>query len=400
MSKTLVRTLLLLTLIHALVDAFAAMVQPLWPDLQTSLAINDVTMQGLFVLWNLANSVSQLAFGYWGDRVRGRWMVWSGTALAVVGMSSLGLARSVPALGGLLVLSGLGVAAFHPEAAALAGATAPRDRARAMSLFSVGGYVGIAFGSYYSGWLTTRHGLPALVWSIPGGLALLAVLFVSMRHNRPPAAHPASPATLRPPPVPLATLLHDRGRTVGLVLLIGILRTLPMTGVPLAMAYLIKARGGSNDQIGLIQSIFTIGVGAGSLGCAVLLREVHERRALWSLPVLASPLLLACPFLRPAGLAGCVLGLGLFLGAAIPILTSYGQLLLHDAQRVASALTMGVTWGLGGVFVAALMAALNHIGRPDLAFPVFAAASFASGALCVGLPHAESEVATAHASPG
>ena len=396
-SKTLPRTLLLLTLTHGLVDAFAAMVQPLWPDLQSSLAVNDATMQGLFVLWNLATSVSQLAFGYWGDRARGRWMVWAGTAVAVIGMSMLGQARSVPTLGALLVLSGLGVAAFHPEAAALAGATAPRDRGRAMALFSVGGYFGIVVGPLYSGIVTTRYGVPALIWSIPWGLALLAVLLTLTGRDRGSGGSAVDRPTA-PPLSPVAPV-KGRGPTVGLLLLIGIFRTLPMTGVPLAMAYMLKARGGSNDQIGLAQALFAAGVGAGSLGCAVLLRDVHERRALWSLPVLAAPWLLACPFVNLAGLAACVLVVGLLLGAAIPILTSYGQRLLHDAQRVASALTMGVTWGVGGVLVAGLMAVLNHAGRPGLAFPVFTAATFASGVLCLWLPRMEfARVETRHPS--
>ena len=37
--KSLPRTLLLLTLAHALVDAFASFVQPLWPDLQRELGL-------------------------------------------------------------------------------------------------------------------------------------------------------------------------------------------------------------------------------------------------------------------------------------------------------------------------------------------------------------------------
>jgi FSR family fosmidomycin resistance protein-like MFS transporter len=396
-SKTLPRALLLLTLTHGLVDAFAAMVQPLWPDLQSSLAMGDATMQGLFVLWNLATSVSQLAFGYWGDRARGRWVVWAGTAVAVIGMSLLGHARSVPALGALLVLGGLGVAAFHPEAAALAGATAPHDRARAMALFSVGGYFGIVMGPLYSGILTTRHGVPALIWSIPWGLAVLAVLLTLSRSDRASGG----PALDHPTARPLAPSARVKGRgpTVGLLLLIGILRTLPMTGVPLAIAYSLKIRGGSNDQIGLAQAVFAAGVGAGSLGCAVLLREVHERTALWSLPVLAAPWLLVCPLASLAGLVACVLVVGLLLGAAIPILTSYGQRLLHDAQRVASALTMGVTWGVGGVLLAGLMAVLNHAGRPGLAFPVFTAATFASGLLCLWLPRTETAGVEARRAP-
>src|SRR5262249_25574303 len=135
-SKGLPRTLLILALLHALVDAFAAMIQPLWPDLQRGLGIGDAAMQGVFVLWSLATSVSQLGFGYLGDGGRQRWWLWAGTGLGVLCMSGVGLAGSLPALAALILVGGLGIAAFHPEAAALAGSCSAASRSRAISLFA------------------------------------------------------------------------------------------------------------------------------------------------------------------------------------------------------------------------------------------------------------------------
>jgi FSR family fosmidomycin resistance protein-like MFS transporter len=377
---------LLLALAHALVDAYAAMVQPLWPDLQRGLALDDRAMQWAFVLWSLATSVSQLAFGYWGDRGRGRHWLWVGTALGVLGMSTLGLAGSFPALAALIVVGGLGVAAFHPEAAALAGSCAPADRSRAMSLFAVGGYIGQAAGPVYSGVVSTRFGLPALAWSAPWGLVLVVLLALGMRREAAGATAAGRHAPA-PPSVSLAELLRGKGRVVGLMLAIGVLRVLPGIGVPLALAYLLKARGGTNAEIGLAQAVFLGGVGAGSLGCALWVRHASERRVLSLLPLLGVPFLLVCPAAGYAALTACVAAVGLVLGAVMPILIGYGQHVLREGQRVASSLTMGVTWGLGGMLIAALMAGLNHAGRPDLAFPVFAAATALSCALCSWLPH-------------
>ncbi|MFO0907866.1 MAG: MFS transporter [Isosphaeraceae bacterium] len=388
MRRSLPPTLLFLTLAHALVDTYAAMIQPLWPDLQRSLAISDFGFQLLFICWSLATSVSQIVFGIWGDRRRGGVLLWIGAGVGIAGISLVGLPRSTPLLGAWLVASGLGIAAFHPEAAAWAGATTPADRSRALSLFAVGGYLGMAVGPVVSGALTTHQGLGGLRWCLVAGLVLLVL--VAGRLGRAPSPHFATsmpphddPHEPRPPEVGPGL---DRRSAAVLVVVIGVLRTLPMTGVPLALAYWIKGQGGTNEQVGWLQALFAVGIGCGSLGCALALRETHERRALWLLPVLASPLALVCPLGNLAWSAVCVAGMGLLMGAAIPMLTGYGQRLLHDAQRVASALTMGVTWGLGGVLVAALMAALNHIERPGWAFPAFAVASVASGLLCLRLP--------------
>ena len=47
------------------------------------------------------------------------------------------------------------------------------ERSRALSMFTVGGFLGQARGPSYSGLLTTRHGLPSLGWGVAWGLPLL-----------------------------------------------------------------------------------------------------------------------------------------------------------------------------------------------------------------------------------
>ena len=99
-------------------------------DPQT-LAIDDGSIQGVYLLWTLATSMSQLAFGYMGDRLRGGWLLWGGTAVGVVGMSAVGLVGTSTGLGALLVVSGNvlgrtqtatlyvhdGIESFHAEGA-------------------------------------------------------------------------------------------------------------------------------------------------------------------------------------------------------------------------------------------------------------------------------------------
>jgi FSR family fosmidomycin resistance protein-like MFS transporter len=376
--------LVLLMLAHGLVDVFATVIQPLWPDLQNKLEVDEGTIQWAFVTWSLATSVSQLLFGYWGDRGRRRWLIWVGPALGVLCLSSIGLARSLAQLNVLLVVGGLGVAAFHPEAAALAGASAPSDRSRAMSLFAVGGSIGQAVGPVYGGTLTTRFGLPALAWSMTWGLAVLGLLVLGLRRT-PEEPEPAAASQNVPPA--WGALVRDRGPALALVLVIGVLRILAVLGVPLGLAFLLKQEGRTNAEIGLPQSLFLAGVGGGSLVCALFVRRSGERRVLWLLPLFVVPLLCLVPwagsgYVLLAGLAVA----GVLLGATLPILVSFGQQLLPEGQRTASSITMGVTYGLGGIIVAGAMAASNRVHRPELPFAIFALACFLSSLLCAWLP--------------
>jgi FSR family fosmidomycin resistance protein-like MFS transporter len=386
--------LLLLVLAHGLVDLFASMIQPLWPDLQRTLALDEGTIQWAFVTWSLATSVSQLLFGYWGDRGRSRWLIWAGPALGVLCLSCIGLARSLVELNLLLVVGGLGIAAFHPEAAALAGTSAPANRSRALSLFAVGGSIGQAIGPVYGGALTTGFGLRSLAWSMSWGFGFLGVVTLGLW--RLPADGEANVASQSTVPAWHA-IVRARGAALGLVLLIGVLRVLPVLGVPLALAFTLKAAGRTNEEIGLPQSLFLAGVGAGGLVCAIFVRRSGEDRVLWLLPLFAVPLVWLIPWAGtgPALWAGVGVA-GLLLGATMPILVSRGQQLLPEAERTASSITMGVTWGLGGLIVAAAMAASNRLGRPELPFTIFAVACLFSSLFCAWLPEPRAQ-ATTHA---
>ncbi|QDV32961.1 MFS transporter [Tautonia plasticadhaerens] len=370
-----------LTMAHLVVDAFAASVHPLWPDLQDRLGGGPGMIQAAFLLWSLTTSASQLVFGYLGDRHRGEWMLWAGPMVGIACMGAVGLAGSLPALGGLLVLGGLGVAAFHPEAAAAAGQAMPDSRSRAMSLFATGGFLGQSLGPLGSGWLSEHRGLPSLAWNILWGIALVAMLLPWLR--------PASGASggVRPSRgAALPELLRASGGRLGTLMGVGILRTLPAAGAPIALAFLLEARGVGNSRIGLVQSAFFGGIGLGGLACAALVSTRRERRVLWLLPMLAAPLLAACPVVVGAGMVAVSGALGLVVGLGLPVYISYGQQLVPEGPRVASSITMGVTWGLGGVLVAAIMAASDRLGQPDLAFGAFALASLLAGVACLRLP--------------
>jgi MFS family permease len=99
----------------------------------------------------MTTSVSQFWFGLYGDRFPSRWLLWAGPLAAVVCLGGIGLTQSPLVLAMLLTVAGLGIAAFHPEAAALAGSCAPEHRSRAMSIFTMGGFLGQATGPIYSG---------------------------------------------------------------------------------------------------------------------------------------------------------------------------------------------------------------------------------------------------------
>lgn len=369
--------------LHCLVDLTAGSLNPLWPRLDAHYGLYPWQSAGLFFLWQMTTSISQFFFGLYGDRFNARWLLWAGPVAAIVCLGSIGLTKSPFVLAQLLIISGLGIAAFHPEAAALAGSCAPESRSRAMSIFTMGGFIGQAIGPVYSGSVVDALGMRGLAWGILGGLLAAALLApLGLRVLSVPARETA-------PPVKLTEIFRGRVWSLFLILAIGSLRIIAAAGVPVLLGYLLTARGGTASETGLVQSAFMLGIGLGGLACATLLQRRHERAILWLCPLLATPILLATPWTGGLLLAVLASLSGLLLGISLPVLISYGQELMPNSQRIASSITMGVSWGIGGGAVSVILAVCQYEGHFEPAFAVFAVATALSSVLCIWLPKTE-----------
>ena len=369
----------LLAAMHFLVDTAAGTINPLWQGFEKHFGVGSGGLLWVAICWHGASSFSQLLFAWWADRAPKRWLIWVGPCVGIVCMGLTGLAPHPVVLALLLVLSGLGIAAFHPEGAATAGAVAPSRRSRMMAIFALWGYLGQSFGPSLSANITAGFGFHALAWS---GLAALLALMALMTQRR-----------LLPMPPQRVTSSFDgargesRWQDWALLLSVGTLRIVPSIGVPLVVAYWLS----DQVRIGSIQSAFMIGVGAGSILCAFLVRPQWERAVIWGQPLLAAPCLIAIPHVPPAWLAPTVGVAGFMLGIALPVFISFGQQMMPRHPRAASSITMGVSWGTAGAIVAAAVwAAIKLEARPQL-FYVLAVFSFAAGLLSLRLPRVEEQ---------
>ena len=379
-------TLALLTVMHFVVDTFACIVNPLWPHFESHLSVHRNTVLVIYVVSTMTMSISQLAFGYISDKFRSRWLLVCGPIVSVVGMCSIGLTTSPFIFTCLLLSAGLGISAFHPEAAATAGACVPQNRSRAMSVFALAGYLGQAAGPAFSGLLTQNFGITNLAWGIPIGLTAVLLLTFGQQFQTPPS-------------LPLTRQLKPATRSSGsqtfaicIMLAISILRVVGAIGVPLALAYLIDERTeGSMSKVGFAQSIFMGGTGIGAIFCAIFVHRHLERPVLLWAPLLVALGLSTIPLLKDTILTIGIGFTGLFIGFALPVLISYGQQLFPHRQRMASSLTMGVSWGFGSGIVALIIFVIDRQGDIRATFWVFAIASLLSSALSLLLPQVSTD---------
>src|SRR5947207_8277286 len=132
---------------HLAVDFANGALPALLPFLVDRFSLS-YTLAGLIVLAStVSSSVIQPLFGHWSDRRGAIWVLPGGVAVAGVGIALAADAPTYALVVVCVVVSGIGVAAYHPEGSKFAAYTSGRRRASGMSLFSLGGNIGYAGGA-------------------------------------------------------------------------------------------------------------------------------------------------------------------------------------------------------------------------------------------------------------
>ncbi|MEO6827344.1 MAG: MFS transporter [Microbacteriaceae bacterium] len=165
---------------HVADDIYQGVVPALLPFLVAEHHYSYAAVAGLMLAATVLSSVAQPVFGWLGDRTPRRWMIPAGMLTAAVGVGLVGLTDSYLATWLLIALSGLGIAAFHPEAARAA-RQAAGDSNRAMSVFALGGNIGFALGSLIATPLLLATGLRGTVLLILPAAVMATILIAKLR---------------------------------------------------------------------------------------------------------------------------------------------------------------------------------------------------------------------------
>ncbi len=170
------RAMATLSLGHLFTDIAQGSVPALLPFLISQDHLNYAAASALILAATISSSVVQPLFGHVSDRYSLPWLMPLGPALGGLGIALAGLAPNYALTFAAVVLSGLGVAAFHPEASRFANYVSGERRASGMSLFSVGGNVGFALGPVMVTPLILAFGLHGTAFVVIPTFAMAAVL--------------------------------------------------------------------------------------------------------------------------------------------------------------------------------------------------------------------------------
>src|SRR2546422_5301995 len=165
---------------HLATDFANGALPALLPFLRERFSLSYTAVGGVVLASQASSSLIQPLFGLWSDRRGAIWLLPAGVALAGIGIALAAVAPSYWLVLVFVVVSGLGVAAFHPEGSKFAAFAGGRRRASAMSLFSIGGNLGFALGPTVATPLVLAFGLTGgLLLSVPCLAVALALLLLA-----------------------------------------------------------------------------------------------------------------------------------------------------------------------------------------------------------------------------
>jgi MFS transporter, FSR family, fosmidomycin resistance protein len=372
------RAMALLSSGHLATDFAGGTLPALLPFLKDRFSLSYTAVGGVILASQASSSLIQPLFGLWSDRRGAMWLLPGGVALAGIGIAFAADAPSYWLVLLLVLLSGVGIAAYHPEASKFAGYVSGRKRASGMAWFSIGGNLGFALGPIAATAVVASLGLRGgMVLAIPG-LVVAAAIVAATPYLR----------GFRPEPHAAQTLggVDDPG---AMKLLLGViaLRSVAWFGlitfVPLWEVGLGHSKSHGNHLLALM--LFAGGVGTLLLG--PLADRLGRRPVLLGSVVATGPLMLL--FLVVGGIPGSIaLALvGVCVVGTFGVTMVMGQEYMPRHIGTASGLVIGLSVGLGGIAALAL-GRLADASSLRTALYVAAAAPIVAVFLAAQLPRA------------
>jgi MFS transporter, FSR family, fosmidomycin resistance protein len=343
------KALAILSIGHLVTDVNQGALPALLPFFKEALNLTYTTAGAILLSANLTSSIVQPAFGYLSDRRPIGWFLPLAPLIACLGLSLTGLASSYFLLILCVILSGFGVASFHPEGFKTAYFFTGDKRATGMAIFAVGGNLGIALGPILALTLVTYLGVKGTVAMVLPGVLIGMLLYfhMSMLSNPVELAHKE---TKKKTP-----LSRDQKKSFLFLVAVATIRSWTQFGLLAYIPfYYIDHLKGNPLYAGKLVSTFLMAGALGTLLGAPFADRWGHKKFLTATLLLSFPLLLL--FYKSSGFMTFVsLGVaGMVLISSFALTTVMAQAILPQHLGMASGMMVGFTISAGGIGVTLL----------------------------------------------
>ncbi|MDI9457695.1 MAG: MFS transporter [Bacillota bacterium] len=354
--------LVVLSFGHLVVDLGQGVLPILTPLLAESLNLNYFQVGTIALAFTLSSAIIQPVFGVLSDRYSMPWLMPMGLFLSGCGLALTGAVDSYALLLLMVLLSGMGVAGYHPEGSKLAHFVSEEGRAgSSMAVFSVGGNIGFGLGPILAMFVLSFSGLGSVYGvAIPGLLAALIFMFFLPSFKKI-LAESSSKEKVKGQPAGSG----NRKSSVSLILLIlyVTVRSWIHAGLVYFIPFYFPAFKGVTEP-GYLVSTFLIAGAVGTLLGGPFADRFGGRNGLLISMIIS--LIAIYPFLHLNG--NWIPVLAFIVGASLISTFSttvvFGQRLLPHNIGLASGLLLGFGVGMGSIGVTILGAIADSAGLP------------------------------------
>lgn len=351
--KTNKKILALLGAGHAVTDLNQGVLPMMLAYLQPVFALSQLQVGFAMLIFNVSSSVIQPVFGIFSDRIRLPWLIPMGCLLAGLGMSFTGVIPNYSLLLVVVLISGLGIAAYHPEGSKFARYSSGGNKATGMSVFSIGGNLGFAAGPVMAIVLFTIGGLKGSLGLLAFNGMMALLLWISLSaiagtekmynaHNDPERI------------AELKKAFRIKSREVlvpfSLLTVIVILRSWVHFGmVTYLPQYYVNYLGRSEGFAAMLTTIFLLAGAGGTLVAGPAADRIGLRNVILTSMGLMAPLIYLFTVADGYWVMILVAMLGFAVVSTFAITVVFGHELLPYNVGLASGITMGFGIGMGGV---------------------------------------------------
>ena len=308
----------------------------------------------------LVASVLQPLFGYYSDRISRPWFIPLGTLFCGISVALMGFCTSFAAIFAAAMLSGVGSAIFHPEAALMVNRIAARAKGQALGTFSVGGNAGFAIGPIVAGICAYKLGIRTLlIFGI-----INTVLAIALWTKMPYVLRQMTLSDRNETEKKTVKAKENDWKAFGILSLPIFARsigfTLSNTFIPIYWMTVLHASATQGTTA--LSILFTIGA------CITFGGGLLADRYGYVKIIRAAFLCMVPAYLLLTHTTDIRLATALLLPAAVSIFMPYspivvlGQTYLAKNAGFASGVTLGLTTTLGGIFAPLVGAAADRWG--------------------------------------
>ena len=308
----------------------------------------------------LVASVLQPLFGYYSDRISRPWFIPLGTLFCGISVALMGFCTSFAAIFAAAMLSGIGSAIFHPEAALMVNRIAARAKGQALGTFSVGGNAGFAIGPIVAGICAYKLGIHTLlIFGI-----INTILAIALWTKMPYVLRQMSLSDRNETEKKTVKAKENDWKAFGILSLPIFARsigfTLSNTFIPIYWMTVLHASATQGTTA--LSILFTIGA------CITFGGGLLADRYGYVKIIRAAFLCMVPAYLLLTHTTDIRLATALLLPAAVSIFMPYspivvlGQTYLAKNAGFASGVTLGLTTTLGGIFAPLVGAAADRWG--------------------------------------